>query len=418
MDNHITKETVLPMKVETFVGTILSKMSDITKCQLKFIPHVMRLFLSIRGRLNYLNLERHGNYSEQSFRLNYEKDFDFKTYNTELIQTYCGDELIWIFDPSYLAKSGKHTPGAGYFWSGCAGAMKWGLELSALSIGDIDNHTAMHYHSTQTQAIKGEESLLTYYANLLTGSNEQAKEMQKLSKFLAVDAFFSKKPFIDSVCGAGFTIVTRLQNNIYMRYAYTAPTGEKQKKRGRPQEYDGKIDAKNISLDHFRLVKSDEKARVYEGIAHVRCLKRWGKIVIVHYLKEDGTLKNVSIYYCSDKEIDGLKVYQYYRLRYQIEFLFRDAKGHLGLEHSQSRQEKAIDFHCNMALTTLNTVKAMHWFDKPKEQRPPFSMADIKTQYVNELLLDRLIIIYGKDPFVEKNNPNIKELYQLGRIAA
>lgn len=412
MDYHITKETVLPMKVETFVGAILSKMSDITKCQFKFIPHVVRLFLSIRGRLTYLNLERHGDYCEQSFRINYEKTFDFKSYNTSLIQTYCGDELIWLFDPSYLAKSGKHTPGTGYFWSGCAGAMKWGLELSALAIGDIDNHTAMHYHVTQTQAIKGEESLRMYYAKLLI---EQAEELQKLSKILAVDAFFSKKPFVDSICAAGFTIVTRLQNNIHLRYAYT---GEKRAGRGRPQEYDGKIDPKNVSLDHFTLVKSDETARIYEGIAHVRCLKRWGKIVIVHYLKEDGTVRNVSIYYCSDKEMAGLKVYQYYRLRYQIEFLFRDAKGHLGLEHSQSRQEKAIDFHCNMALTTLNTAKAMHWFDKPKAERPPFSMADIKTQYVNEQLLDRLIIIYGKDPSVEINNPEIKKLYQLGRIAA
>jgi hypothetical protein len=403
------------MKVETFVGAILSKMSGITKCQFKFIPHVMRLFLSMRVRRTYLNLERHGDYCEQSFRLNYEKDFDFKTYNTALIRRYCGDELIWIFDPSYLAKSGKHTPGVGYFWSGSAGSMKWGLELSALAIGDIDNHTAMHYNATQTQAIKGEESLLTYYANSLI---EQAEDLQKLSNFLAVDAFFSKKPFIDSICGAGFIIVTRLQNNIYLRYAYVAPTGDKGKKRGRPQEYDGKIDAKNVSLDHFKLIKSDENARIYEGVAHVRCLKRWGKIVIVHYLKEDGTVRNVSIYYCSDKKIDGLKVYQYYRLRYQIEFLFRDAKGHLGLEDSQSRQENAIDFHCNMALTTLNTAKAMHWFDKPKDQRPPFSMADIKTQYVNELLLDKLIMIYGKDPIIEKNNPLIKELYQLGRIAA
>jgi hypothetical protein len=403
------------MKVETFVGAILSKMSGITKCQFKFIPHVMRLFLSMRVRRTYLNLERYGDYCEQSFRLNYEKDFDFKTYNTALIRRYCGDELVWLFDPSYVAKSGKHTPGVGYFWSGSAGAMKWGLELSALAIGDIDNHTAMHYNATQTQAIKGEQSLLTYYANLLIG---QAEDLQKLSKFLAVDAFFAKKPFIDSICAAGFTVVTRLQNNIYLRYAYKAATDDKAKKRGRPQEYDGKIDAKNVSLDHFTLVKSDEDARIYEGIAHVRCLKKWGKIVIVHYLKEDGTVRNVSIYYCSDKKIGGLKAYQYYCLRYQIEFLFRDGKSHLGLEDSQSRQQNAIDFHCNMALTTLNTAKAMHWFDKPKDERPPFSMADIKTQYVNELLLDRLIIIYGKDPFVEKNNPKIKELYQLGRIAA
>jgi Transposase DDE domain len=400
------------MKVETFVGAILRQMSGITQCQFKFFPHLVHLFLSIRVRLTYLNLERHGTYCEQSYRLNYEKTFDFKAFNTHLIKTYCGKDLIWIFDPSYLAKSGKHTPGVGYFWSGCAGAPKWGIELSALAIGDVENRTAMHYHVTQTDALKGEESLLTYYANLII---VQAKELQKMSKLLAVDAFFSKKPFIDSLCGAGFTVITRLAKNIYMRYAYTGPMGVG---RGRPKEYDGKIDIKNVSTDHFSLIVSNEEVRIYEGIAHVRALKRWGKIVIVHYLKEDGTLKNACVYYGSDKEMPGSKVYPYYRLRYQIEFLFRDAKGYLGLENSQSRQEKAIDFHCNTSLTTLNIAKTMHWFDKPKEERGAFSMADIKTQYVNELLLDRLIIIYGKDPFVEKNNPKIKELYQLGRIAA
>jgi hypothetical protein len=45
-------------------------------------------------------------------------------------------------------------------------------------------------------------------------------------------------------------------------------------------------------------------------------------------------------------------------------------------------------------------------------------MTDIKTQYINELVLDKLISIYGKDPSVEKNNPKIRELYALGRIAA
>ena len=77
-----------------------------------------------------------------------------------------------------------------------------------------------------------------------------------------------------------------------------------------------------------------------------------------------------------------------------------------------------MDFHFNTSLTTLNIAKALHWFSIEKEQRPPFSMADIKTQYVNELILDRLISIYGKDPSIEKNKPEIRELYQLGRIAA
>ena len=98
------------MKFDTFVGAILSKNSGLMICQLKFIPLVVRLFLIIRGRVIYLNLERYCDYCEQSFLLHYEKSFNFKSYNTALIDTCCMHELILIFDARYLAKSGKHTP--------------------------------------------------------------------------------------------------------------------------------------------------------------------------------------------------------------------------------------------------------------------------------------------------------------------
>ena len=403
------------MKVESFTAAILQKMSGIGKSQFKFIVHIVHLFLSMRGRKNYLMMARYGTYCEQSYRQNFEKDFekdfDFKAMNRQLITDYCGKELIWLFDPSYISKSGKSTPGTGYFWSGCAGRPKWGLELSALAVGDIENHTAMHYHATRTQFVKGEESLLMYYAKLICN---QAETLQKISKVMCFDAFFSKYPFINSICGAGFTLISRMACNTYMRYAYG---GLQKAGRGRPKEYDGKIDTKNVSTKHFKIIKSDNDEIVYEGIGHIRCLERWCKIIIVNTLKE-GKVHKAFIYFSTDVNMVGEQIYQYYRLRYQIEFLFRDAKGFLGLEDSQSRQENALDFHFNISLSTLNIAKAMHWLAVPKQERGAFSMTDIKTQYINELVLDRIISIYGKDPSVEKLNPKIRDLYQLGRIAA
>lgn len=399
------------MKVETITGSILRKMSDIGKCQMKFLIHIVHLYLSMRGRKNFLMMERYGKYGEQTYRQNFEKAFDFKSFNKELIAQYCGQELVWIFDPSYVSKSGKHTPGVGYFWSGCAGSMKWGLELSALGIADLDNHTAMHYHSQLTQFVKGEQSLRAYYAKLIC---EQATEMQKTSKLIAFDAFFSKNQFVDSICDAGFTLVSRMQSNTFMRYAYT---GVQNGGKGRRKEFDGRIDVKNLCNERFKVIKSDEDEVAYEGLAHIRSLKRWCKVVILHTLK-DGKVNKAYIYFSTDPNMAGLKVLQYYRIRYQIEFVFRDSKGHLGLEDCQSRQEKALDFHFNISLTTLNIAKATHWLSIPKEERGAFSMTDIKTQYINELVLDKLISIYGKDPSVEKNNPKIRELYALGRIAA
>lgn len=402
------------MKVDTFTAAILRKISGIGKVQMKFILHIVHLYLGMRGRKNYLMMSRYGCYNELTYRRNFEKDFDFKALNIELIKASCGAELIWIFDPSYISKSGKHTPGVGYFWSGCADCPKWGLELSSLAIADIENHTAMHYHATRTQFAKAEQSLRSHYAKIIC---DQAEELQKTSKTMAFDAFFSKKPFVDSICGAGFTLISRLQCNAYLRYAYKKPINAPKQGRGRPKVYGDKIDLKNVSLDHCKIIKSNEAEMVYECVAHVRSLKRWCKIVIVNTLKE-GKVYKAFVYFSTDKEMGGLQVLHYYRIRYQIEFLFRDSKGFLGLEDSQSRQEKALDFHFNLSLSTLNIAKALHWLCVPKEKRGTFSMADIKTQYVNELVLDRLMTIYGKDPSIEKNNPEIKKLYQLGRIAA
>ena len=71
-----------------------------------------------------------------------------------------------------------------------------------------------------------------------------------------------------------------------------------------------------------------------------------------------------------------------------------------------------------MSISVINVAKVLHWFKIPKALRLAFSMADIKTKYINELLLDKLITIYEKDPNIEKNNPEIQKLYQIGRIAA
>lgn len=400
------------MSIKTLTSAILRKMSGINKSRQNFLLHLVGLFLSMRCRKNFLMMARHGSYSEQTYRQHFSRPHDFKAFNRELIGMCCGKELVWVFDPSYISKSGKCTPGAAYFWSGCAGKMKWGLELSALAVLDIENHTALHYYAERTEPAKGEENLRAQYARLIT---EQAGQMLGMSKYISLDAFFSKKPFVDAVCAAGFTLVSRMQRGTYMRYAYLGPQHEGG---GAPKKFDGRVDVAKPCPERFKVVARDAAQIVYEGVAHIRALKRWCKVVLLHTLNEDQTVKSVLIYFATDVNMPGLKVLEYYQGRYQIEFNFRDAKGHLGLEDCQSRQGEALDFHFNHVLTTLNIAKAEHWLSIPKEQRGPFSMADIKTQYINELLLDRLILIYGKSPAMEKNNPKIRELYNLGRIAA
>ncbi|WP_423824994.1 transposase [Salinibacter ruber] len=51
------------------------------------------------------------------------------------------------------------------------------------------------------------------------------------------------------------------------------------------------------------------------------------------------------------------EVARYYRLRYQIEFVIRDAKQHTGLTHCQARSQEKLDFHLNMSTAAASMLR-------------------------------------------------------------
>jgi hypothetical protein len=56
---------------------VLNKIVGLNKCRKGFFISKMSLFLSIKGRINFLKLERFSDIDEQSFRNQFEKPFDF-----------------------------------------------------------------------------------------------------------------------------------------------------------------------------------------------------------------------------------------------------------------------------------------------------------------------------------------------------
>ena len=56
-----------------------------------------------------------------------------------------GHRIAIGIDPCFIPKAGKKTPGVDWFWSGCAGAIKHGLEILGLSIVDADTKDALAF---------------------------------------------------------------------------------------------------------------------------------------------------------------------------------------------------------------------------------------------------------------------------------
>ena len=384
--------------------------SNLRKMHLWF--EVIMSFLSIKGRINFLQLARYGNSCERRYRDFFEHTFDFLRFNIELTKTRGSGDFAIAFDPSYISKSGKKTPGLGYFWSGCASKAKWGLELSGIAAIDLKNHTAFHLEAVQTiMKENSEDSLSDVYAKTL---KDRVAKLRSVSSYLVADAWFSKKPFVDKVLEMEMHLVSRLRNDAHLSYLYK---GEKRQGRGRPKVYDGKVIPKNLDMSHFKQVNEDEKATVRTAIVYSRALKR--KILLVHVLyKQSGGKETYKLYFSTDLKQDAMRVLKMYSSRFQIEFIYRDAKQHTGLNHCQARSQWKLNFHFNMALSATNIAKVKHWFELPREQRAEFSMADVKTINHNQLILQAFFDTFAINPNTKKNKERALKLLCLGTKAA
>lgn len=390
----------------------LNKISVFNKCRKDFFCEVVILMLSIKGRVNFLQLGRFGNFKEQRYRQQFEKPFPWLDFNKELTLSHGGSRFVIAFDPSYINKSGKKTPGVGWYWSGCAGQSKWGLEIGGLAAIDLDNHTAFHLEAVQTLIEdKQATSLTDWYVNVI---KERKETLSSISKYLVADAWFSKKPFVDQIIGMDMHLISRLRDDADLKYLYLGPpTG----KRGRPSKYAGKVITENIDTNYFELIEENQEATVYSAIVYSKALKRKIRLVHVTYTSDKG--KQIrKLYFSTDTQMDALEILDCYQSRFQIEFLYRDAKQSTGLNDSQARSENKLNFQFNAALTAINIAKVEHWLSQPKEVRKPFSMANIKTMNHNRLLLQRFIDVFGVNAYSAKNRNHVNELIYYGTIAA
>ena len=388
----------------------LRKMHKVNKWQYDFILEIYLLFLSIKGKLNFLQLGRYGNHTEQRFRNQFEKSFDHLSFNKELVMENGSGHYTIAFDPSYISKSGKSTSGVGWYWSGVAGRTKWGLEIGGLAIIDIGNHTGFHLDAVQTPNTLESGKLLEHYSNLIIARKAQ---LQQISNYIVVDAYFSKEPFVSAMNNNGFDVVSRLRTDAHLQYLFI---GKQKQGRGRPRKFDGKVDYNNLDMNHFTLLEQSKDHKILHAKVHSKSLKQLINLVIV-FTKRKGKW-SFKLYFSTNMELAPKLLMDYYRSRFQIEFIYRDAKQFTGLHDCQARSGNKLDFHFNTSLTSINIAKVTHWLSVPKETRPAFSMADIKTMYHNELLLNRFISVFGITANKLKNNNRIRELITYGTIAA
>ena len=401
-------------KSEALARSIIEKIPTLGKPVRKFMVHLLILFLSLRGRYTFTQMARYSPYCQKSFRNHFARGFPFLSFNQALVSQYVSGECVLAFDPSFIPKSGQATPGIDYFWNGCHQRKEKGLELGGLALVSLEQNAAFHLEAIQspdqkTLQARGITSIDQFAALIV----ERAATLRALSPYLAVDGQFAKYKFVSAAVENGLHIVGKLRKDADMRYLYTGPQKDGP---GRPTQFDGKINWKNIRKGKgaFKCTYLEEGFFLWEAVVHSVCFKRHVKVICLQQEKDNRLTGKYDLLYTTDTGLPGKKVLQYYRARFQIELLFRDAKQHTGLTHCQARHHVRMHTHWNASLTAVTLARIAHRPAKGK----PFSMAKIKGLYFNEQMLELFLSSLEINPNLMKIQKRLDKLRNYGLIRA
>ncbi len=398
------------------VNTILCKMSNLSKPRIKFLAILFSTMMYIPGKVNYRNLSRYSNLSEMTYLRHFRQVFAFSEFNLHLIKEAIVPchRLVAGLDCSYIQKSGRQTYGLDYFFSGTASCSKRGLEISALAVIDVDAPFGYTLSVSQTPSSdtlgSDEDNRIDHYLKQVEDHAEPLKELG--ISYVCVDGYYSKKRFIDGVLAQGLDLIGKLRSDANLRYLFD---GQQKKGPGAPKRYDGKVCFH--AFIRWDLVDTIDQVTIYTAVLNAPRFKRDLRVVCL-VDTSNPEKQRYALLFSTDIALDAMTLVHFYKARFQIEFLFRDAKQFTGLADAQARDKNALDFHFNAAMTTLNLLRFMDRSHHRNKPGIPCSIASWKKRAYNRHLIERIIQHLDIEPDLIKLHPGMLQLYEYGVIAA
>ena len=105
------------------------------------------------------------------------------------------------------------------------------------------------------------------------------------------------------------------------------------------------------------MVKHGEvnKGKLYGLRVYAKALKRYISLSVWYPM--DRRTDKWQLYFSTDDSMDGCEVSNY-RIRFQLEFCFREGKQHTEITNCHSTDFRKLDFHFSASLAAVNLAKA------------------------------------------------------------
>ncbi len=146
------------------------------------------------------------------------------------------------------------------------------------------------------------------------------KQILSITKYVVADVYFSKKNFVEKILQCSRHLISKFRDDEDFTYLSIQP---KTGKKDRAARYGGKIDVKNLDLEHFNQVKNGRGIITYAAIVYFKALGRNILLVVEQFLIKGKTAYRLLS--STDTKQAPIDVIDIYHTRFQIEFGFKDA---------------------------------------------------------------------------------------------
>lgn len=324
-------------------------------------------------------------------------------------------EYFLVGDESVITKSGKHTFGLDRFYAGLLKKVVKSIAIFSLSIVSVEERRSYPLQIEQVvrtaeekEAAKKKKSKKTKKKNnpekknpgrpkgsknrdkrqvSLTPELERIQKMikkqllllQKLVKIrhIALDGHFGNNNALQMVLQCGLDLVSKLRSDSALYFLYEG----QQKARGPKRKYGSKIDYGNIPAKYLVSQKTEKgiQTKIYQSkMLHKSFAQMLNIVIITKTNLKTGRFAHV-ILFSSDLKLSYEKIIDYYSLRFQIEFNFRDAKQFWGLEDFMNIKEAQLTNALNLSLFMTNLSQVL--LREFRDTNPESGVLDLKAYY-------------------------------------
>ena len=320
------------------------------------------------------------------------------------------DTILIGGDETVVTKAGQQTYGLDRFFSSLYGKPVPGLSFFGLSLISVKQRTAYPVILEQTikeadekpvkkAAPKKSKKSAQKRGRPKGSQNKNRREVElkpyliriqtMLKKLLALlgvglkvsycvmDGAFGHNNALQMVRQCSLHLISKLRADAALYFPYTGP----QKKRGARKKYGAKLDYAHIPDQYLKetTVMDGIQTTIYQMTMWHKLFPDQLNVVIIHKLNLKTQAWAYVVLFSSDLELASDKLIDYYRLRFQIEFNFRDAKQFWGLEDFMNVNQTPVYNAANLAMFMVNLSQVLLGHFRPT--CPTFSVNDLKAYF-------------------------------------